>query len=260
MQVDISSLKIRALFISDFHLGFRLANAKGALAMLQQVKTPLLYLVGDTIDYTRLLKHWYWPGSCEKVIEQLETLRQSGIEMRVCPGNHDKCLRDDSFISQTESTDPDSTDQMARVFSSILKMDLAESFIHETADGRRLLVTHGDRHDDFHQRTGGVTTLGTRIFDHMLWWLPKFVVLMLRRTFKMILANPRHIEKKIVQDAKSQKLDGVIFGHIHTPSLSTVDGFITANTGDWVENQSFLAELEDGKLVLINTNRELATA
>lgn len=255
MQVDISSLKIRALFLSDFHLGFRLANAKGVLAMLQRVNAPLIYLVGDTIDYTRLLKHWYWPESYEKVIEQLEVLRQSGVEMRVCPGNHDICLRDDSFTSQT-----DSTDRIGKLFTSILKMDLAESFIHETANGRRLLVTHGDRHDDFHQQTGGVTTFGTRVFDHMLWWLPKFVVLMLRRIFKTILANPRHIETKIVQDAKSQKLDGVIFGHIHTPSLNTVDGFITANTGDWVENQSFLAELENGELVLINSNRKLATA
>ena len=41
MNVDISSLKIRALFLSDFHLGFRLANASAALSMLQRINAPL---------------------------------------------------------------------------------------------------------------------------------------------------------------------------------------------------------------------------
>ena len=255
MNVDISSLKIRALFLSDFHLGFRLANASAALSMLQRINAPLVYLVGDTIDYTRLVNHWYWPDSYQKVIDQLETMRQAGIEMRVCPGNHDKCLRDDSFTSRT-----DFDDRYVALFESIFKMDAAEFYIHETANGRRLLVTHGDLHDDVHQRTGGASSIGTRVFDHMLWWLPKICVLTLRRIFKTLLANPRRIENKIVQDAKSQKLDGVIFGHIHTPSLVTKDGFITANTGDWVENQSFLAELEDGQLVLVNADRQVAVA
>lgn len=254
MQVEISSLKIRALFISDLHLGFRLANATSALAMLEKVKTPLIYLVGDTIDYTRLMQHWYWPEHYQKVIDKLESLRESGIKMRVCPGNHDVCLRDKTFVAQS-----DSSDRVVGLFGSIFQMEISEHYIHETANGRRLLVTHGDLHDEFHQETGGVTTLGTRIFDSLLWLLPKRVVLLLRRTFKLILANPRRIEQKIVEDAKSQKLDGVIFGHIHTPSLVAKDGFVTANTGDWVENQSFLAELENGELVLVNSSRLLAT-
>ena len=51
--------------------------------------------------------------------------------------------------------------------------------------------------------------------------------------------------------AATRQCDGVICGHIHTPTLKKSDSVLYCNTGDWVENCTGLVEHLDGTLQLV---------
>jgi hypothetical protein len=46
-------------------------------------------------------------------------------------------------------------------------------------------------------------------------------------------------------------VDGVICGHIHTPTIREIDGVAYFNCGDWVESTSALLEDFSGKIELL---------
>jgi UDP-2,3-diacylglucosamine pyrophosphatase LpxH len=58
-------------------------------------------------------------------------------------------------------------------------------------------------------------------------------------------------EESIVRSLKSEKLDGVICGHIHHAEIKQIDDFWYINTGDFVENCTAIVEHFDGRLELL---------
>jgi predicted phosphodiesterase len=46
-------------------------------------------------------------------------------------------------------------------------------------------------------------------------------------------------------------VDGVVCGHIHTPELRNINGFLYANCGCWTENMSAVVENTNGEIELI---------
>ena len=61
-------MRVRALFISDVHLGCRFSRAEELFAFLGRIEPDRLYLVGDIIDGWRLKKSWYWAPSHSEVV------------------------------------------------------------------------------------------------------------------------------------------------------------------------------------------------
>jgi UDP-2,3-diacylglucosamine pyrophosphatase LpxH len=59
-------------------------------------------------------------------------------------------------------------------------------------------------------------------------------------------------EDAVAADAARQGVQGVICGHIHRPTVQSLNGLIYMNTGDWVESCSAIAEREDGALELLH--------
>ena len=55
----------------------------------------------------------------------------------------------------------------------------------------------------------------------------------------------------IVNYAKTQKVDGIICGHLHSPNLKNIEGVIYGNSGDWVDSCSALVEDINGELTII---------
>jgi len=53
-------MKVKALFLSDIHLGSKGSNSKFALEVLKKYKPEKLFLVGDIIDGWLLKKRIYW--------------------------------------------------------------------------------------------------------------------------------------------------------------------------------------------------------
>ena len=129
-------MKLRSLFISDVHLGSRHAKTEYLLEFLKQVKrhTHLesLYIVGDFVDGWKLKRSWYWTDECSLILRKVLSFVKEGTRVYCVAGNHDEFLRE--FIHDFPTME----------FGSI---QIGDEFIHETADGRHLLVVHGDRFD-----------------------------------------------------------------------------------------------------------------
>lgn len=125
----------RAVFVSDVHLGSRHCHATELARFLSQLRCERLYLVGDIIDLWWMAhRRANWRQSHSEVIQALHALRRAGTEIIYIPGNHDASLR--------------------QVCGLMLPaMQVRRRAIHVTADGRRLLVAHGDEYD-------GVTHFG----------------------------------------------------------------------------------------------------
>lgn len=118
----------RTIWISDVHLGTRGCKAEFLLDFLRHSESENLYLVGDIVDGWRLKRSWYWHQSHNDVVQKLLRKARKGTNVVYLPGNHDEMFR--HFLELQ--------------FGGILVVD---ELVHETADGRRLLVLHGDRFD-----------------------------------------------------------------------------------------------------------------
>ena len=66
--------------------------------------------------------------------------------------------------------------------------------------------------------------------------LSKFLKNKVKEAVKFIT----QFEIELVRQAKKHKCDTVICGHIHHPEDRMVDGIRYLNTGDWIENNSYL--------------------
>ncbi|WP_147469739.1 UDP-2,3-diacylglucosamine diphosphatase, partial [Pseudomonas savastanoi] len=120
--------RVSTLWISDVHLGTRDCQAEHLSAFLKRYQADKVYLVGDIIDGWKLRGGMYWPQAHTNVIRRLLTMSKRGTEVIYVTGNHDEFLRRYSKL----------------VLGNIQLVDEAE---HVTADGRRLLVIHGDQFD-----------------------------------------------------------------------------------------------------------------
>ena len=242
----------RTLFLSDIHLGSRHCHAAELAAFLQQASCQRLYLVGDIVDL------WYmsqrraaWGHAQNRVVEALHALRRAGTVIVYVPGNHDRPIRRFCGLA-------------------LPAMRVRRRTIHATADGRRLLVTHGDDYDavthfgSLQEKFGDwlyyrilsgnrlLNQVRTR-FGMRYWSLSEFLK---RRSG----AAERYIARFVqagLDDARRRGLDGVICGHIHRAGLVQRDGLIYANDGDWVESLTALAEEHDGTLRLLSHRGEV---
>ena len=73
------------------------------------------------------------------------------------------------------------------------------------------------------------------------------------------MAKPDGIRFKLLEVTRQHNCDGALYGHIHRPHLEQMDDLIVINTGDWVQNESFVAEHLDGTLELVNRGVSVST-
>ena len=120
---------VRTLFISDVHLGTRGCQAELLLDFLRYHDAETIYLVGDIVDGWRLQARLVLAAVAQRRrAEAAAQGAQGRARSSTCPGNHDEFLRD----------------YLGTHFGGI---EVRNTDIHETADGRRLLVIHGDQFD-----------------------------------------------------------------------------------------------------------------
>lgn len=143
-------------------------------------------------------------------------------------------------------------------------MELMLEAVHETADGRRLLVIHGDRFDAVIAYARWLAYLGDsayslalhlnerfnavrRVLGFEYWSLAGF----LKRKVKNALEYICRFESAAAREAKSRGFDGVICGHIHDATIKSLEGVLYINDGDWVESCTALAEDRHGNLEIV---------
>ena len=57
-------------------------------------------------------------------------------------------------------------------------------------------------------------------------------------------------EEAVARYAELHQADGIVCGHIHTPSIRRIRDIAYYNTGDWVESRTALVEHADGHIEL----------
>lgn len=254
MNVAHRSYRYRTIWISDVHLGTRGCKGEFLLDFLRRTESQTLYLVGDMIDGWRLKKNWYWPQAHNDVIQKLLRKARKGTDVIYVPGNHDEAARDYCDLH----------------FGGVL---VSREAIHTLADGRRMLVIHGDEFDVVVRYAKWLAVLGDWAYATLLamnhwlnvcrrrlgypyWSLSAY----LKHKVKNAVEYIGNFEKALAEEAARRGVDGVICGHIHHPEIRSIDGVLYCNDGDWVESCSALVEHFDGQLEIIRWAEEVGVA
>lgn len=240
--------RYRSVFVSDVHLGLRACRADLLTDFLRRVTCDQLYLVGDIIDGWRLRKSWYWDCHHEEAMRLVLEMARDGVVVTYIPGNHDEVLRG----------------WLGLEVSGVRLVRRAE---HRTADGRRILVMHGDEFDGVMRcRCAQVMGwMGDRGYDASLWlnrWCnvvrscfgyPYWSLAQwLKCRVRQAMSAVARFEQALAHEARRTGFDGVICGHVHCPKLRQFDQVTYMNDGDWVESCTALVEHFDGRFELLN--------
>ncbi len=235
----------RSIFISDFHLGTKTCRAHDLLDFLKHHDAQFIYLVGDVVDGWQLKKSWFWSQLHNDVIQKLLRKARKGAIVKYLPGNHD------AFVRQ----------YTGHHFGGVEVVDEA---LHMTADGRTLLVLHGDKFDGVVTQGKWLASLGSTAYDAAIrlnyvfnlirrrlgypyWSLSAWLKHKVKDAFTFIQA----FEQTLINEARKHQADGVVCGHIHRAAIHETGGVTYYNTGDWVESCTALVEHYDGRMELI---------
>jgi UDP-2,3-diacylglucosamine pyrophosphatase LpxH len=241
----VTPRRVRSVWLSDIHLGTRDCQAETLLAFLDAIECDYLYLVGDIIDFWRLERAPHWPQRHSDVIQAVLSKAQAGCVVTLIPGNHDEYLR--RFCDL----------QLGNIL-------VVREAVHRTADGRLLLLLHGDEFDGVTRchrwvaRTGdiGYELLlrinrwfngARRILGFPYWSLSAYVKWKVKRAVDFVV----DFEQSVAREAARRGMHGVVCGHIHRATMREAHGVLYCNTGDWVESCTALIERADGVLELL---------
>ena len=239
-------LALRTVWISDVHLGTPGCNAELLLDFLKSIECETLYLVGDIIDGWQLRKGWYWPTRHNDVVRCILKKAKHGTRVVYVPGNHDEALRDFTGLN----------------FGGV---EVVDDIIHRTADGRDLLVIHGDQFDGVVLYARWLAFLGDHAYT-LLLKLNRVVNAVRKRLGLPYWSLSSHLKKKVknavqyvcsfeaaVAHAASERgADGVVCGHIHTAEIRQIGDVTYYNDGDWVESCTALVEQFDGRIEILD--------
>ena len=235
----------RAIFLSDLHLGTRGCQAEILLDFLRHSSCDHLFLVGDVVDGWKMKRGWYWPQSHNDVVQKLLRMGRKGAQVTYIPGNHDDRVRD--FCGSH--------------FGGVL---VARDAVHQTADGRRMLIVHGDEFDGVVRHAAWVAFAGDIAYRSMIrlntlvnqlrrrfgfgyWSFSAYLKSKVKNAVRYVAA----FEHALAHEAIRRGLDGVICGHIHHSAMREIDGVLYVNDGDWVESCTALVEHIDGRLEIL---------
>ena len=237
---------VRALFLSDIHLGTRACQAERLLEFLRDYEFQTLYLVGDIIDFWALRRSVYWPAEHNTVVQKVLRSARHGAQVVYIPGNHDEALRD----------------YLEHAFGAIVML---REHVHVTADGRRFLLTHGDEYDQITTYARWLSVLGDMSYTWLLqvnrmlsWWRRKLGIAghwsladYAKRNVQKAASFISGFETAIAHHVRGRGFDGVICGHIHTPVIRQIEDITYMNCGDWVDSCSAIVEHLDGRMELV---------
>jgi UDP-2,3-diacylglucosamine pyrophosphatase LpxH len=246
MDGETAPNAFRTVFISDIHLGTRGCQAELLLDFLRHTSCERLYLVGDIVDGWKMKSGWFWPQTHNDVVQKLLRLARKGVAVTYIPGNHDDRVRDFCGVH----------------FGGVV---VARDAIHETADGRRLLVLHGDEFDAVVRHAPWLAILGDfayraalmlnthlnrarRRFGFGYWSLSAFLKGKVKNAVQFI----DNFEAAVAAEAARRGVDGVICGHIHKAEMRRIGEVTYINDGDWVESCTALVEHFDGQLEILH--------
>lgn len=245
------AIRHRTLWLSDFHLGSPGCQAAQLVEFLRRNDCEQLYLVGDIFDGWKLKSRFYWTPDHSRVIKAILAKARRGTKVHYLTGNHDDFMR-----------------QFVRRKLSLGKIQIAHEVIHTTADGRKLLVTHGDRFDVVIRDRMWLALAGDVAYEGLMrasrslsklrarmgltpWSLSAFA----KYKVKSLVQYLSGFDEAVYYECQKRKLNGVICGHTHHAEARPIrNGIMSYNSGDWVESCTALREDEKGHIEVIHAS------
>ena len=249
--------KHRTLWVSDVHLGSPGSKAKQLTEFLKRNDCETLYLVGDIFDGWKMKSRFYWTPDHSRVIKAIISKARRGTKVYYLAGNHDGFMR--QFIKNQ---------------LRLGKVRIANEVVHATADGRRLLVTHGDTFDDVINGLPWLAYAGDIGYEALMeasnllnragarfglpyWSLSNFA----KTGVKSVVQYLSGVDNKMLHRCRTGGLQGVISGHTHHAEIRMLRPGITLhNCGDWVESCTALGEDFDGNIEILHHTETMPAA
>lgn len=243
--------RFRTIWISDVHLGTPGCAAEKLIDFLDTTDSDTMYLVGDIIDGWRMKRKFFWPALHNDIVWRVLKRAKRGTRIVYIPGNHDEMFRQFSGLN----------------FGGV---EIRRRAMHDTADGRRLLVMHGDEFDAIMLGHRWLAVLGDIAYEVLMkanrwvnrvrawrglpyWSLSKHA----KHRVKNAVAFISKFEDIVAHAAGSRGVDGVVCGHIHSAEMREIGGVTYYNDGDWVEGCTALVEHFDGRMEILHWADEM---
>jgi len=213
---------MKTLVISDLHIGSKGCKTEKVLDLLKDESYERYILVGDIIDGWLFKKYKKFSYDHTKVIRRLLKLSKDR-EIIWIAGNHDEFLR------------------------KYLPLELGNIKVVDEWVEYGTWFCHGDKFDGIVQLKwlGMLGSLGYDLaisLDMLLkkLGLKRSLSKFLKNNVKAAVSFMVDFENEMVRQAKKRNCDTVVCGHIHTPADKIINGVRYLNTGDWVENCSYI--------------------
>jgi UDP-2,3-diacylglucosamine pyrophosphatase LpxH len=243
---ESAACKIRTLFLSDVHLGSRACRAEDLLSFLKEYDPEHVFLIGDIVDFWAMSRGIYWPAAHNTVVQKILKKARHGTKVTLIPGNHDEVLREYEGGN----------------FGNVAIM---RECVHVATDGRRYVLLHGDEYDQVTTCHRWVSVLGDVSYsvlvhlNRLLSWVRRKIGVSghwsladcAKRNVLRAVSFISDFEHAVVRQARRRGFDGVICGHIHTPTIKRIDGVTYINCGDWVDSCTAIVEYYDGRMQLV---------
>ena len=213
---------MKTLVMSDLHIGSKGCNTKAIINLLKTEEYDRLILVGDIIDGWLFQRYKKFSEAHNKVIRNLFKISKEK-EIIWISGNHDEFLR------------------------KYTPMQLGNIKIVDEFTEGGIWFCHGDKYDGIIKMhwlgmLGSIGYDAAIVIDRLLKKINKKTSLSkyLKDNVKAAVSFMVDYEQEMVRQAKKRNCHTVICGHIHTPVDRTIDNIRYINTGDWIENQSYV--------------------
>ena len=194
----------------------------------------------------QLKRRWYWTPAQQEVVNEVLRKVDAGTRVIFVPGNHDEFARD----------------YAGRLFGGI---EVIHEAIHETADGKRFWVLHGDRFDGVIACAKWLAHMGDWAYgmalrgNDLLFAVRKRLGLpywslsaWLKHKVKNAVEYISRFEDAVAAEAARRGVDGVVCGHIHHAEIRRIGPILYLNDGDWVESCTALVEDARGKMEILH--------
>jgi UDP-2,3-diacylglucosamine pyrophosphatase LpxH len=211
-----------SLVISDVHIGSKGCNHKAVYTLLKKTKFDRLILVGDIIDGWLFKKYKKFSPQHTKLIRLLLKISKDKKIIWIS-GNHDEFLRKYTPFD----------------FGNI---EIVDEFIENG-----IWFCHGDLFDGVVKLRwlGMLGSIGydfaiviDRFFKKMGY--QKSLSKYLKDNVKAAVSFMTDFENEMARQCSRRACHTVVCGHIHKPSDKTIKDVRYINTGDWIENRSYL--------------------
>lgn len=250
--MDFSPTRVRAIFVSDVHLGTPACQAGRLLEFLKAYDSEYLFLLGDIVDFWAMHRRGvYWTAEQNTLVQKILKRARHDVKVIFVPGNHDEAGRE-------------------HVGTSFGNIRVERDYVHEAADGRCYLLIHGDEFDQVTKYHRWLAVLGDEAYSILVhvnlwlswarrrlriagyWSLSGYAKWKVKSAVSFIF----DFEESVLRHARERGADGVICGHIHAAALRMSGATTYINCGDWVDSCTAVVEHIDGRMELVYWGQE----